>query len=130
VIDVTCYRCQQGLKAKGGVLLTPPTEVVGRMVSGSGSDTVEKRHLCTACAADVVEFIESGRGWEDATDEWTELVAASHPSRSESHAEWGVAMQMVSHRHSKGKLGACELVARIQKKDVRASGRAGGAARR
>jgi len=44
--------------------------------------------------------------WEDTDDEWTEAIKAAHPARSESHDEYGVAMQMVGHRHSKGELVA------------------------
>lgn len=45
--------------------------------------------------------------WEDAEDEWTAAVKAAHPARgSGSHDEYGVAMRMVGHRHSKGELVA------------------------
>lgn len=42
--------------------------------------------------------------WEDVKDEWTEAIDAAFPTRSGSHDEWGVAMKMVGHRHSKGEL--------------------------
>lgn len=44
--------------------------------------------------------------WKDAPDEWTDSIGLAHPSRSNSHDEYGVAMQMVGHRHSKGQLVA------------------------
>ena len=44
--------------------------------------------------------------WEDTDDEWTEAIKDAHPARSESHDEYGVAMRMVGHRHSKGELVA------------------------
>jgi hypothetical protein len=44
--------------------------------------------------------------WEDAADQWSEAIHAAHPTRSESHDEWGQAMEMVGHRHSKGELVA------------------------
>lgn len=41
--------------------------------------------------------------WEEDqfADEWTAAIKAAHPSRSESHEEYGIAMQMVGHRKSK-----------------------------
>jgi hypothetical protein len=39
-------------------------------------------------------------------DEWTERIKAAHPTRSGSHDEYGIAMRMVGHRHSKGELVA------------------------
>jgi hypothetical protein len=44
--------------------------------------------------------------WTDVGDEWTYAIREAFPTRSESHDEYGVAMQMVGHRHSKGKLVA------------------------
>jgi hypothetical protein len=44
--------------------------------------------------------------WEDVPDEWTAAIKAAFPTRSGSHDEYGVAMQMVSHRHSKFELVA------------------------
>lgn len=44
--------------------------------------------------------------WEDVEDEWTPAINAAHPSRSGSHDEYGTAMMMVGHRHSKGELVA------------------------
>lgn len=45
--------------------------------------------------------------WKDAPDEWTESIGLAHPGRgSELHDEYGIAMQMVGHRHSKGQLVA------------------------
>jgi hypothetical protein len=43
-------------------------------------------------------------GWEDVGDEWTADILAAHPTRSGSHDDWGTAMRMVGHRHSKGEL--------------------------
>lgn len=42
--------------------------------------------------------------WEDVDDKWTAPIKAAHPSRSDSHDAYGIAMQMVGHRHSKGEL--------------------------
>ena len=42
--------------------------------------------------------------WGDKPDEWTESIHAAHPTRSGSHDEYGVAMQMVGNRHSKAAL--------------------------
>jgi hypothetical protein len=42
--------------------------------------------------------------WEDVDDEWSSKIHAAHPVRSGSHEAYGVAMQMVGHRHSKGQL--------------------------
>lgn len=44
--------------------------------------------------------------WEDVEDEWSAAIGAAHPARSDSHEEYGVAMTMVGHRHSKGALVA------------------------
>jgi hypothetical protein len=44
--------------------------------------------------------------WGDVDDEWTETIRVAHPSRNGAHNAWGVAMQMVGHRHSKGALVA------------------------
>lgn len=42
--------------------------------------------------------------WEDVRDGWTDAINAAHPTRSGSHTEYGLAMTMVGHRHSKGEL--------------------------
>jgi len=213
VIDAECCRCRRELETKGGVLLMPPSRSVQR--GTLEADLVDKLHLCTECAADVVKFLEtpppspshsggpfasagaacsfcakkvgepvsgvrpdpvryiiqgprvticddcvslcedilSERGilpprspctldncghvrqldaivdllgmhrggisvldelrkraeaeWVDSADEWTAAISAAHPARSsESHDEYGVAMRMVGHRHSKGGLVA------------------------
>ena len=39
--------------------------------------------------------------WVDTRDEWSARVNDAHPARSGSHDEYGTAMQMISHRHSK-----------------------------
>ena len=44
--------------------------------------------------------------WEDVADEWTAAIQTAFPTRSESHDKYGIAMQMVGHRHSKGALVA------------------------
>ena len=45
--------------------------------------------------------------WSDTPDEWTAAIEAAHPAHgSESHDEYGTAMQMVGHRHGKGELVA------------------------
>jgi hypothetical protein len=42
--------------------------------------------------------------WEDVHDKWADEIDEAHPTRSGSYDEYGVAMQMVGHRHSKGAL--------------------------
>lgn len=42
--------------------------------------------------------------WEDIKDEWSRAISAAHPTRSGSHDEYRVALQMVGNRHSKGEL--------------------------
>ena len=54
----------------------------------------------------LATFIDELFHWEDKKDEWTDAIRAAHPTRSESHDEWGTAMRMVGHRHSKGELVA------------------------
>lgn len=54
----------------------------------------------------VVDYLRARNTWEDKKDEWTDAIRAAHPTRSESHDEWGTAMRMVGHRHSKGELVA------------------------
>lgn len=44
--------------------------------------------------------------WEDVDDEWSDAIKAAHPTRSGSHEDYGIAMKMVGHRHSKGELVA------------------------
>lgn len=55
--------------------------------------------------------------WEDVDDEWSAAIADAHPTRSGAHDAWGMAMTMVSHRHSKGALVALVawLLVRIAK---------------
>ena len=105
MIDPKCCRCHKELKKKGGVLLMPP-DGTRRLAEGSlEADLVSKLHLCVECSYDVVMFL-TANSWEDVKDEWTNAIKLSHPARSESHEEYGVAMQMVGHRHSKGELVA------------------------
>jgi hypothetical protein len=53
----------------------------------------------------VLGFLRArGEAWEDVADEWTDAIKAAFPTRSGSHDEYGVAMQMVGHRHSKDEL--------------------------
>lgn len=61
-----------------------------------------------------------GNQWGDIDDEWTSAVREAYPTRSESHDEYGVAMQMVSHRRSKGALVNLVnwLLVRLRKADV------------
>lgn len=58
--------------------------------------------------AQLEKHIESLSGptpsWEDRKDEWSESIADAFPTRSGSHDEWGVAMQMVGNRRSKTEL--------------------------
>ena len=105
MIDPKCCRCKKELENKGGVLLMPPS---GTSQLGTFEvDVVDKLHLCVTCANDVAMFLAtSSSPWEDVPDEWTDAIKLTHPSRSESHDEYGVAMQMVGHRHSKGELVA------------------------
>jgi hypothetical protein len=55
--------------------------------------------------------------WEDVDDEWTAAIKEAHPTKSGSHEEWGQAMKMVGHRHSKGELVALVnwLLVRLRK---------------
>jgi hypothetical protein len=68
--------------------------------------------LAAACrwTADRIAALEAERDlpppWSDRDDEWSEAVKAAHPVRSESHATYATAMQMVGARHSKGALVA------------------------
>jgi hypothetical protein len=54
----------------------------------------------------VLGWLRAVRTWEDKPDEWTEEVKAAYPTRSGSHAEYGVAMQMVGNRRGKVELVA------------------------
>jgi len=107
MIDPKCCRCRRELEARGGVLLMPPHRSVQR--GTLEADLVDKFHLCVECAYDVFRFLVAvpADPWRDVPDEWTEAIKAAHPARdSESHDEYGVAMQMVGHRQSKGELVA------------------------
>ena len=42
----------------------------------------------------------------DTPDQWSAAIDEAHPTRSGSHKQYGIAMTMVSHRHSKGSLVA------------------------
>jgi hypothetical protein len=48
--------------------------------------------------------------WEDRQDEWSNAISKAHPARNGStdqdHDRYGVAMRMVSNRHSKSALVA------------------------
>jgi len=46
---------------------------------------------------------EVGR-WGDKDDEWSARIAAAHPLQTGDAATYGVAMEMVGNRHSKGAL--------------------------
>lgn len=55
----------------------------------------------------VLAELRQRQEWEDVRDGWTDAVKAAHPAHgSGSHDEYGTAMQMVGHRHSKGELVA------------------------
>jgi hypothetical protein len=41
---------------------------------------------------------------DDVDDEYTERIDAASPTRSGSHKQYAIAMQMVGNRHSKGAL--------------------------
>jgi hypothetical protein len=64
------------------------------------SQEPEVRRILRECA-DRIDQLSS---WEDTPDEWTQAIDAAFPTRSGSHDEYGMAIQMVSHRHSKGEL--------------------------
>jgi len=51
-------------------------------------------------------WLRAVRTWEDKPDEWTDEIRAAFPTRSRSHDEYSVAMQMVGHRHGKAELVA------------------------
>jgi hypothetical protein len=57
--------------------------------------------------------------WEDRTDEWTERVRASFPTRSGSHEEYALAMRMVGNRHSKSELVALVNWLLVERRDAR-----------
>jgi hypothetical protein len=60
-------------------------------------------------AAHVVTMrrdLDAMSAWDDVKDQWSAAIREAHPVRSGSHDEYGVAMQMVGHRHSKGELVA------------------------
>ena len=44
--------------------------------------------------------------WDDVADEWEGEIRAAFPTRSGSHDEYALAMQMISNRHSKQELVA------------------------
>jgi hypothetical protein len=50
--------------------------------------------------------LDAMSAWDDAKDQWSAAIREAHPAHSDSHDEYGVAMQMVEHRHSKGDLVA------------------------
>ena len=55
----------------------------------------------------VLDELRQRQEWEDVRDGWTDAIKAAHPAHgSGSHDEYGTAMQMVGHRHSKGELVA------------------------
>jgi hypothetical protein len=57
--------------------------------------------------AKVNEKLRIALSWEDASnDEWTGAVNDAFPTRSGSHDEYAVALEMVGHRKSKGELVA------------------------
>lgn len=62
--------------------------------------------LCSDCEKDYppASCHREGPPWEDVDDEWTKDIDAAHPTRSDSHEEYGIAMRMVGHRHSKHEL--------------------------
>jgi hypothetical protein len=48
--------------------------------------------------------LDAALHWEDVDDEWSEQIRAAHPMHSGAHEQYGIAMEMVGHRHSKGRL--------------------------
>jgi hypothetical protein len=54
----------------------------------------------------AAEAEKTSSEWEDEEDEWTPLIQEAFPTRSGSHNEYALAMQMISSRHSKGSLVA------------------------
>lgn len=87
-----------------------PTHNEGCGCSGCYASWVEWRGGYAAAqsakpAIDALkEQVRQALHWEDVEDEWTSLIKAAHPTRSGSHDEYGIAMKMVGHRHSKGEL--------------------------
>jgi hypothetical protein len=65
-------------------------------------------HHCVPSSklAEVREELRLARDWKNVADEWGPAIHDAHPVRSGSHDTYGVAMQMVGHRHSKGELVA------------------------
>ena len=64
-------------------------------------------HARVASLAALLQSVRAqGEVWEDTPDEWTDAIKAAFPTRSGSHDQYGIAMQMVSHRHSKSELVA------------------------
>ncbi len=74
---------------------------------------------CSACSKDVFVYVHGQvfckrctaakaeePMWQDAEDQWSKEICDAHPTRSGSHDEYRMAMQMVGHRHSKGELVA------------------------
>jgi hypothetical protein len=69
----------------------------------------------------LATFLDEIMHWQDAKDEWTEAIRAAHPSRSESHGEYGIAMRMVGNRHSKGELVALVNWLLVERRRTRGS---------
>ena len=85
------------------------TDVWLEVLQAVEAKAAEDASLCAFLALDRFSFKVhrrevKPRPWEDQDDEWTEAIDAAHPTRSDSHEEYGVAMKMVGHRHSKGEL--------------------------
>lgn len=77
---------------------------------------------CSDLVAEVKrlrEELRQARDWEDVKDEWSKEIRSAHPARSDSHEEYGVAMQMVGHRHSKGELVALVNWLLVRLRDLR-----------
>jgi hypothetical protein len=72
----------------------------GTELDQAGCQAIGVYHSPQHCIAALQHALE----WEDVADEWSEAIKAAHPVRSGSHDEYGVAMKMVGHRHSKGEL--------------------------
>lgn len=59
-----------------------------------------------ASLTELIRTAQTEAVWSDKPDEWSEKIREAFPTRSGSHEQYGIAMTMVSNRHSKGALVA------------------------
>jgi hypothetical protein len=73
-------------------------------------DALEEARHCKMLRADLAVSQLAAVDWEDRRDEWSDAISKAHPARDgkteQDHDRYGVAMRMVSNRHSKGALVA------------------------